>query len=669
MSYTFENCTRHHICLSHVLSIEIGFAKSIEIRRKKKEFEERMLKKISSISPHIEEIFTGSLADGFRHGNSDKDSMEVLKDIIIMDSESDYKVVHSQVPNNKMTLTIRMEPQYWEEGYVLLKYTSGGTKTLKAHAQCINYSTLNGFVSSYRFKEFILKNKHTTDPNTDYFMHGPCISFCGVSRDLDIAFSLKCNFWPTQAREWIKRPRRWPSQKLVNKIIQNGCHLVPLGPLKDVKDDLLWRLSFNIAEKKLVFAFNQTQFLCYGLLKIVMKECIQKMDGYPENTLCSYFIKTLMFWMIQDTEAELWQPGNLVNCYMKCLERLSLWINKEECPNFFIPSRNMFKTKVTEETKTPLLNVLEEVVRMGLTNCFARCFNCFSIEVHYDESKLPYDECYSVDRSFFQECRLLSCSFLVNDQCQFDKLEGLSNNCHSELKAEFFVCQRLSMYQKQAIKSVSHEDQIKYLTKAKSLDLTRGPLMLATCLYCAKKYTDVINILEDTKRSLGDFTFYAGINGAEILELDKNLYDYVNSPQNLRYSLREKRKKLLAMDILIHKAKDTFSKEPNWSNIPDEIRFDFLFEGYCLIFHPLVYLYFMDFLCNKHLNEMNNAFDAIRELEYIVSSVCKHDDRPMAHLTLGIVYEEVERFDDALYQYKTTLSFRDTNTSALCRKT
>lgn len=74
-------------------------------------------------------------------------------------------------------------------------------------------------------------------------------------------------------------------------------------------------LSFNNAEQRLVFAFNHTQFLCYGLLKAVMKECIQKMKSYPENTLCSYFIKTLMFWMIQDTETDLWQPENIVICW------------------------------------------------------------------------------------------------------------------------------------------------------------------------------------------------------------------------------------------------------------------------------------------------------------------------------------------------------------------
>lgn len=92
------------------------------------------------------------------------------------------------------------------------------------------------------------------------------------------------------------------------------------------------------------------------------------------------------------------------------------------------------------------------------------------------------------------------------------------------------------------------------------------------------------------------------------------------------------------MDIFIYKAKDIFLKELNWSNISYEFYFDFFYEVYCLIFYFLVYFYFMDFLCNKYLNEMKNVFDVIRELEYIVFSVCKYDDRLMAYFILGIVY-------------------------------
>lgn len=150
-------------------------------------------------------------------------------------------------------------------------------------------------------------------------MQRPCISYCGLSTDIDIAYSFEYNFWPLQAKEWIRRPRLWPSQKLVNEIVQNGCHVVPLGPLKSVKNDLFWRLSFNTAEQKLVFAFNHTQFLCFGLLKAVMTECTQKMKGYH----------------------------NIMICYVVCLVHLLVWVKNEECPNFFIPSRNMFKIKVT----------------------------------------------------------------------------------------------------------------------------------------------------------------------------------------------------------------------------------------------------------------------------------------------------------------------------------
>lgn len=55
---------------------------------------------------------------------------------------------------------------------------------------------------------------------------------------------------------------------------------------------------------------------------------------------------------------------------------------------------------------------------------------------------------------------MLSSAFLVDDMCEFDKLDEDTNNSSSELEAEFLVCLRLSMYQKQEIKSLSPIDQI-----------------------------------------------------------------------------------------------------------------------------------------------------------------------------------------------------------------
>lgn len=115
-------------------------------------------------------------------------------------------------------------------------------------------------MSSHRFKESVLDKRKNESLTNNYFIQCPCISYCGLSTDIDIAYSFEYNFWPLQAKEWIRRPRLWPSQKLVNEIVQNGCHVVPLGPIKSVKSDLFWRLSFiNTAEQKLVSAFNHTQ--------------------------------------------------------------------------------------------------------------------------------------------------------------------------------------------------------------------------------------------------------------------------------------------------------------------------------------------------------------------------------------------------------------------------
>lgn len=227
------------------------------------------------------------------------------------------------------------------------------------------------------------------------------------------------------------------------------------------------------------------------------------------------------------------------------------------------------------------------------------------------------------------------------------------------------------MYQNLAIRQLSLNDQIELLEMAKSLDLTRGPLMLATCLYCAKKYTDVLRIVEDTKTSLGIFTFFEYCGNPHIMNVqitDWLLGEYVLSPQNLRYSLGEKRENRLALDIIITRVTDSVTKKPNWRNIPDEIHFDLVFQRHLLIINPLVYLYFLCFLCNKHLKKMDSALAALKQLEYFFPTICKNGDTPEAHLILGILYEEVKRFDEAVYHYDVSFSLRNSFTSALYRK-
>jgi hypothetical protein len=107
--------------------------------------------------------------------------------------------------------------------------------------------------------------------------------------------------WPRQAEQWIyrHRPGQWPPDILIDEIVNYGCILVPIGPKEIENNDLLWRISFSMAEKQLSHAMNYTQILCYALLKLSLKNIINTYDQV-KGLLCSYFMKTAMFWLSEE---------------------------------------------------------------------------------------------------------------------------------------------------------------------------------------------------------------------------------------------------------------------------------------------------------------------------------------------------------------------------------
>ena len=45
----------------------------------------------------------------------------------------------------------------------------------------------------------------------------------------DVSLSVPCHEWPSCAKEWVYRvrPSGWPTQELIDKVLQGGCHVVP----------------------------------------------------------------------------------------------------------------------------------------------------------------------------------------------------------------------------------------------------------------------------------------------------------------------------------------------------------------------------------------------------------------------------------------------------------
>ena len=99
--------------------------------------------------------------------------------------------------------------------------------------------------------------------------------------------------------------------------------LVPIGSKSDSQKDnpFEWRISFSFSEKMLIYSWTHSQIVCYALLNFLLKEIIKKNENV-DKLFCSYFLKTVIFWLSEELEENFWTPNNLLNCFMLCLKRL-----------------------------------------------------------------------------------------------------------------------------------------------------------------------------------------------------------------------------------------------------------------------------------------------------------------------------------------------------------
>jgi hypothetical protein len=133
--------------------------------------------------------------------------------------------------------------------------------------------------------------------NEQKYVHGPCLS--DKDGETNMVFCFHLHSWPRQAEQWIyrHRPGQWPPEILIDNIVNYGCILVPIGPNEIENSELLWRISFSMAERQLSHSMNYTQILCYALLKLSLKNFIDRNDKV-KGLLCSYFMKTAVFWLV-----------------------------------------------------------------------------------------------------------------------------------------------------------------------------------------------------------------------------------------------------------------------------------------------------------------------------------------------------------------------------------
>jgi hypothetical protein len=311
-------------------------------------------------------VSSGSLAEGLDLPGSDIDVMIVLNIANILQN-----VQHMNRSALYTTLLIEDEIEF--PGFTTLKLIADGDVFI-THA-CFVETTNGMYLSNILFIRKLIEmsanDKHST--------HGPCLS--DRHEAMDIAYCFHFHSWPRQAEQWIyrHRPGQWPPEILIDNIVNYGCILVPIGPKEIENSELLWRISFSMAEKQLSHSMNYAQILCYALLKLSLKNIIDRNDKV-KGLLCSYFMKTAVFWLSEEISINTFQLQNLFHCYFLSLDKLITWVKCCYCPNYFIPEHNMFRGKINQSNSRLLLTMLERL-RNGEREVFT--VNSLIVKLYY----------------------------------------------------------------------------------------------------------------------------------------------------------------------------------------------------------------------------------------------------------------------------------------------
>ena len=463
---------------------------------------------------------------------------------------------------------------------------------------------------------------------TGCVINGPCFSDqLGI---MDRAFSLKYTKWPSEAVQWIERSRLcgWPPESLINNIVQGGVLLVPIGSKSDSQKDnpFEWRISFSVPEKMLIYSWNHSQIICYALLKLLLKEVIKKNENV-DKLFCSYFLKTVIFWLSEELEQNVWTPHNLLNCFMLCLKRLIYWITYRYLPNYFIPQHNMIYRRIPGQSRDELLSLFHSLYDMGW-GCIMLCDSLrhfFSSEISLNSARNLRNIYTEFEKAVFPLLGILQYCMCSDEY----SLHLCMRRCYIKIKNRklHFNTRRLyfiifvylnSNITETLLQNVFNSNKQNYFQTKQMLShciiytktcALSGWVLLGLHFYLTRRYNTAIHVLEYTKSltSLGQFpvSLDSYISIRDMLSKTNREYEFINIFQKIKL----KTAKLIALS----------SETEDQSFITDEL-LQLVSDDRSIKGHPGVLLYYLMFCSYHRLNDISRRQDCLHDLMLYVTT-------------------------------------------------
>ncbi|VDI17799.1 Hypothetical predicted protein [Mytilus galloprovincialis] len=571
------------------------------------------------------QISSGSLAEGIDLPGSDVDVMFVLNEADVIRNVRDTKHVKTKQQDYIYLIqhsVFVMETDRNHPGFTRLRLIAAGDgKTHNISPESFKSTSHGLYLSVDKFLNGIRKQ----NPHHHLVTHGPCLSFTHLSED--VAFCLRSKYLPYSAISWTMRYRRqWPSNFVIDKVKQYGCLLVPIGPKHMSDSNILWRVSFSVVEKQLVHSFNFTQLLCYALLKITLKRIVNT-NSNVKDLLCSYFMKTALFWVSEEVDIDTFQIPKLFTCFFLCLDKLTSWVKNCYCPNYFIPEHNMFLGKITQDNNKMLLRVLNTIKVGGIDRLTRNLFPPSSVLISTKKES-------SFMKLDFLYYRIYG-GKTVNDFRECYKVMALTTSLIKSESTSFIidVCkQEHAIYSQLVVQLLPTPTMIhkmyklyhKHLQDCSKTDAVSGWLLYASFYYGTGQFSVTLKLI-DYVLSRSSPNMVPRIN-----YYSEELIDRYRQNVHPKMTLVEK------MKIAIE---GSVAYLQHSSLIPAELQLEV--KDSPIRISPIVMSHCLRFLCYHHLNKVRNKQQALRDLNATVNEECaKGSTRSSESLTiLGVCVE------------------------------
>lgn len=208
--------------------------------------------------------------------------------------------------------------------------------------------------------------------------------------------------WPREAFEWMHRQReikenpvtrqkfQWPKPDMVNKVVQMGCHVIPLGyvPKNGINPhrELEWKIVFPEADRYLESCLTSSQSKIFLITKVLLQTFVEPYLDSKYNMFTDEHLRNHLFWQCENNFAA-WPETYLGEALVRFLNSLLEHIKRQKLPDYYLPKRNLFENiperimvdlhkRIFRITENPLMYVLKAMKSLKYLNEFGVSFNC-----------------------------------------------------------------------------------------------------------------------------------------------------------------------------------------------------------------------------------------------------------------------------------------------------